>query len=173
MLVKNNKHPPITMPIPSDWQRKAREAETANKSFFKQIKQRTPKNLDEQVKQLHDEVFETLDCLTCANCCKTTSPLFLQKDIERLAKFLSLKAGDFTAQYLRIDEDGDFVLQQTPCPFLGHDNMCMVYEARPNACREYPHTNQRKFHALLRITQKNALICPAVYQIVERLKTIY
>ncbi len=148
----------------------ARDAKSANKRFFDQLKRRKPANLDDTVAQIHNEVFEQYDCLTCANCCKTTSPLFKTKDIERLAKYLRLKPGEFIDTYLHIDEDNDYVLQQSPCPFLGSDNMCAVYEHRPTACREYPHTNNRKFHTLLGITLKNTAICPAVFAIVERLK---
>ena len=122
---------------------------------------------------LHDAAFEKIDCLQCANCCKTTTPIFYMKDIERLAKYLRMKSADFIKQYLHIDEDRDYVLNVTPCPFLGSDNYCSVYESRPNACREYPHTNARKFHRLFDITIKNTAICPAVYEIVEKLKKVY
>jgi Fe-S-cluster containining protein len=77
---------------------------------------------------------------------------------------------DFEAKYLRIDEDGDKVLQFVPCPFLGVDNYCSIYEDRPKACREFPHTNRAKFHQLTEITSKNVAVCPAVFTMLERLK---
>ncbi|MFT6686082.1 MAG: Fe-S-cluster containining protein [Bacteroidia bacterium] len=121
---------------------------------------------------MHEEVFACTDCLKCANCCKTTGPLFTQKDIERIAKHLKLKPGQFVEKYLRIDEDKDYVLQQVPCPFLAEDNYCGIYEVRPKACREYPHTDRNKMHQILNLTAKNVEICPAVYEIVERLKQV-
>ena len=151
---------------------KAKMAEKENKQFFQKLKKQKPKKLDETVQALHQEVFEDIDCLECANCCKTTSPLFKQKDIERLAKHFKMSPGAFIDIYLHIDEDGDYVFNEAPCPFLAPDNYCMVYDHRPNACREYPHTDQRKFHQVLNITVKNTAICPAVYNIVERLKTV-
>ncbi|OWY21490.1 YkgJ family cysteine cluster protein [Sphingobacteriales bacterium UPWRP_1] len=154
-------------------QKKAKDAEPANKRLFKQLKQKSPKDLDQTVQQLHNQAFEQIDCTNCANCCKTTSPRFIPKDIERLSKHFRISPGDFTRQYLKIDEDSDYVLQQTPCPFLGTDNLCLVYEHRPNACREYPHTNQRKFHRHFGITLNNTFICPAVYQIVAQLQQVY
>ncbi len=141
-----------------------------NKKFFDKLKKNPPKNLDQQFHQLHEEAFKKIDCLTCANCCKTTGPLFTQKDIERLSSHFKLKPSQFIEKHLHIDEDQDYVLNVLPCPFLGEDNYCSVYESRPNACREYPHTNQRKMHTILKETLNNIPVCPAVFEIVERMK---
>jgi Fe-S-cluster containining protein len=134
------------------------------------IKKKPPGNLDLLFEEAHEEVFSKTDCLTCANCCKTASPMLFEKDIERLSKHLKLKPGEFIVQYLYIDTDGIFAFRQTPCPFLGNDNYCSVYEHRPKACREYPHTNMRKMHTLLTLAEKNLQICPAVAQIVQRIE---
>jgi Fe-S-cluster containining protein len=150
----------------------ALQKQTENKKFFEKLKRSKTKNLDEMVHQFHDEAFEHIDCLTCANCCKTTGPLFKQKDIERLSAHFKIKPSQFIDKYLHIDEDNDYVLNLLPCPFLGNDNYCSVYEARPNACREYPHTNQRKIHTIYKETFNNIPICPAVFEIVEKLKKI-
>lgn len=120
--------------------------------------------------ELHEDEFSRTDCLNCANCCKTTGPLFTQKDIERIAKHFKMKPGEFIDTYLRMDEDNDFVLQQVPCPFLGADNYCSIYEKRPKACREYPHTDRKDFHKISNITIKNTAVCPAAYNIVEEMK---
>jgi Fe-S-cluster containining protein len=141
-----------------------------NRQFFDKLKLKKPKNLDEHFHNAHDDVFEEMDCLDCANCCKTTSPIFYQKDIERASKRLRLKPGDFIDRYLKIDEDKDYVLQTAPCPFLGPDNYCSIYEDRPNACREYPHTDRKKMVQVLDLTYKNTLVCPAVLKITEKVK---
>ena len=73
-------------------------------------------------------------------------------------------------KYVVKDEDGDYVFKQTPCVFLGADNFCSIYEARPNACREYPHTNRKKMHQILDLTIKNAEICPAVVRILDNME---
>lgn len=143
------------------------------KSLTQWLKRKKPKDLDAVVHHCHDAVFSEVDCLKCANCCKTTGPLFTEKDIERLARHLKLKAADFEQRYLRTDEDGDKVLQSTPCPFLGPDNYCSVYEQRPKACREYPHTDRRRQKQLLDLNLKNAKMCPAVHDIMERLEAHY
>ncbi len=149
-------------------QRLARE----NKKFLSDLKKKEPRKVDDAFHRLHDDVFEELNCLDCANCCKTTSPIFYQSDIERVAKALRMKPGDFVVQYLRMDEEHDFVLKSTPCPFLDPDNACRVYENRPKACREYPHTNRKKMVQITDLTFKNTLVCPAVLEMVERLKKI-
>ena len=141
-----------------------------NKTLFARLKKKKPKKLDKIVHELHDEVFQEIDCLDCANCCKSISPTLYDKDIERLAKHLKIKPSQFVNEYLYLDDEGDYVFRQTPCPFLLPDNYCLVYESRPKACREYPHTDRSRFYQLLNLTLKNSLICPAVLELIERLK---
>lgn len=143
-----------------------------NKKFLLSLKKKNPRKLDDVVHALHNEAFEHIDCLACANCCKTTSPIFYPTDIERAAHALRMKPGDFIQKYLRIDEDKDYVLQQAPCPFLDSENYCSIYESRPKACREYPHTNRKKVVQIMELTYKNTLVCPAVLHITEKLKSI-
>lgn len=140
--------------------------------LFARIRKRVPKDLDEVMEELHEEVFAETDCLACANCCKTTSPVFTDKDIERIAKHLRLRPSELVERYLHLDEDRDYVLNHAPCTFLGADNYCSIYEARPKACREYPHTDRKNFHQILPLTLKNTEICPAAFAIVERLKAV-
>jgi hypothetical protein len=149
---------------------KAKEKQSENKKFFARLRKRPPKDLDYTMQELHTEEFRKTDCLECANCCKTTGPLFTRADIERISKHLRLKPRAFIEGYLRVDEDNDHVLKQVPCAFLGVDNYCSIYEVRPKACREYPHTNRKKFHQLGTLTVKNTTICPAAYNIVEEMK---
>ena len=149
---------------------KAREKQTENKKFFSKLKKRTPKDLDYVMQELHEAEFERTDCLTCANCCKTTGPLFTNADVERIAKHFRMKPSQFIYQYLRIDEENDYVLQSVPCSFLGADNYCSIYEVRPKACREFPHTDRKKFQQISNLTLKNVAICPAAFHIVEEMK---
>lgn len=141
-----------------------------NKKFFQKLKKKKAGDIDQAFHYAHDEVFERFDCLTCANCCKTTGPLFTTKDIDRLANYFRISPSQFIDKYLRIDEDNDYVLQKVPCTFLDEDNYCRVYEVRPKACREYPHTDRRNMHQILNLTRKNLEICPAVQEVVEIVK---
>jgi len=149
----------------------AEEKRVENVKFFKRLKKRTPKNLDVVMQGLHADEFEKTDCMTCGNCCKTTSPIFTEKDIQRISKHLKLKETAFISTYLDRDLDDFFVLKSAPCSFLDlRDNSCFIYDVRPKACKEYPHTDRRKFIQIAPLTIKNTEICPAVYNIVERLK---
>jgi len=138
-------------------------------ALFKWLKKKKPKNLDDVVHALHLEAFDELDCLECANCCSTISPIVTEKDIERLAKSQKIKAVDFIEKFLYRDEDYDFVFKETPCPFLMSDNYCMVYEDRPKACREYPHTDRKRFVQILDLTHKNCEICPVAFGVIDEM----
>jgi uncharacterized protein len=148
----------------------AEKNKKSNQAYLKKLKNKPPKNLDNLFHQAHENVFNTTNCLTCANCCKTTSPIFYQRDIERAAAAVKIKPGEFIQKYLFMDEEGDFVLQKAPCPFLDKENYCSIYESRPTACREYPHTDRKKMHQILDLTYRNTMVCPAVLEIVEHIK---
>ena len=145
------------------------EKETIRK-VVKKIAAKKPKDLDANFQQLHTEAFKKIDCLTCSNCCKTTSPIFKEQDIKRLAKLFKKKPVEFIEESLRVDEDNDYVLKSSPCPFLMPDNKCFVYDVRPQACSEYPHTNRKNMYQILDLTHRNTLVCPAVAKIVTILK---
>ena len=148
----------------------AKDTHIETKKYFDKLKKKTPKNLDYQMQDLHEVEFKKTNCLECANCCKTTGPLFTSADIERISKHLRQKPQQFIDQYLRIDEDKDYVLQSVPCHFLDSDNTCFIYDVRPKACREFPHTDRKKFQQIADLTLQNVAICPAAYNIVEEMK---
>lgn len=149
----------------------SKEKHLETKKYFKKLKKKTPKRLDILMQELHDEEFSKADCLACANCCKTSSPIFTDRDIARISKRFRMKEQQFIAQFLQRDEDDFMVLKEAPCTFLNeNDNTCTIYDVRPKACAEYPHTNRKKFIQLTNLTLKNTEICPAVFNIVEELK---
>jgi uncharacterized protein len=149
----------------------AKEKLIESKKYFAKLRKRTPKNLDLVMQELHNNEFKKTDCLTCSNCCKTTSPIFTDKDIQRISKHFKMKVVNFTSQYLDRDTDDFHVLKSAPCSFLDlSDNTCSIYDVRPKACSEYPHTNRRKFIQITDLTLNNAQICPATYNIIEALK---
>lgn len=150
---------------------KAKEVHVESKQYFARLKKRTPKKLDLTVQKLHDDEFKKTDCLVCGNCCKTTSPIFTDKDIERISKHLKMKVVNFISQYLERDGDDFHVLKTAPCSFLDlSDNSCFIYDVRPKACKEYPHTDRRKFIQITDLTLTNVEICPAAFNIIEALK---
>ena len=140
--------------------------------FIKKLKKKKLKKLDAVVHELHDEAFSEFDCLHCANCCKTIGPRLVEKDIDRLAKHFKIKPAAFIEQCIKTDDDGDFVFNSHPCPFFFFYNYCMVYESRPKACHDYPHTDRNHFHKILDLSHKNCETCPVVFEIFEELKKI-
>ncbi len=150
-------------------QQLAQKSESAFKQFFKKNKKKI-ENADELVLKLHKQAFLKTDCLQCANCCRTLGPRITGKDIDQIAKALRIKPAKVIENYLRIDEDNDYVFQSMPCPFLMNDNYCSIYENRPKACREYPHTDRKRFYQIYQLTVKNAYTCPVAYSVLENLQ---
>ncbi len=149
-----------------NWQKKAEERQKLYKSFLQSAnKNKVLKALP----ALHDEAFEKIDCLQCAACCKNYSPRFKTTDIKRISKHLRMKESVFIETYLRLDEDGDYVVRSTPCPFLGHDNFCSIYEHRPSDCERFPYTDEDVLLKRIPLTLKNSSFCPAVYYVLEKL----
>ena len=149
-----------------NWEKKSSERQ----KLYKQYLARVDKNKAIRVlPSLHEEAFEQVDCLACTNCCKNYSPRFKTPDIKRISKVLSLKESVFIERYLRIDEEGDYVLKSKPCPFLGTDNYCSIYNDRPSDCRRFPYTDEDVFVKRPQLTLKNTSFCPAAFYVVEKL----
>lgn len=137
---------------------------------FKRLLQRADKNaVLQRIPALHAEAFAKIDCLQCAACCKSYSPRFKTPDVKRIAKYLQQRESDFIETYLRVDEDGDFVAKRAPCPFLGTDNRCSIYQVRPSDCARFPYTDEDVLIKRQALTLKNATFCPIVNHVLERL----
>lgn len=152
--------------IPADWQKLAKARKKDYTQYLKRCDQR---KVIRALPEMHEEAFSKIDCLQCANCCKNHSPRFKIPDIKRIAKFLGMKEGELIQTYLRLDEDNDHVLQHQPCSFLGDNNACSIYEARPSDCARYPYTDEDVLVKRQALTVKNTEVCPAVYSILEKL----
>jgi Fe-S-cluster containining protein len=150
------------------------EKKSANRQkVYKQFLQRADKNkVLKQLPGLHQEAFSKIDCLQCANCCKNYSPRFKTPDIKRISKHLKMRESDFIETYLKVDEDGDFVAKSTPCPFLGTNNFCSIYEQRPSDCHRFPYTDEDVFIKRQQLTLKNSGFCPITYYVLEKLLSV-
>ncbi len=122
--------------------------------------------------QTHEEVFDELDCLDCANCCKSIPPMLSKRDVKRIAKQLGLSTLQFEEKYTIVDEDGDTVINASPCPFLKEDNKCKIYEVRPAACRLYPHSGEQQFFKNFSHHKRNMKYCPGLMEIMRRLSEV-
>ena len=126
--------------------------------------------MDRRVHLLHREFASLIDCTTCANCCKEVSPSLSQTDVVRLSEYFGIGIPDFSEKYLEPPKDSDKQrIREKPCPFL-RENLCTVYEARPDACRSFPHLHKKDF--IFRTIQvvTNCHICPIVFNVFEELK---
>jgi Predicted Fe-S-cluster oxidoreductase len=151
---------------PEELKQLAKKQAPLFKSFYKKNKRKLEK-MDNEVHCFHEKFSKETDCLSCANCCRNLGPAIYDKDIERMAKTLHIKPSEVVETYLRKDEDQDYVFKSMPCPFLMPDNYCSIYENRPKACREYPHTDRKKFYQIYNLTTKNAETCPIAYKVLE------
>jgi uncharacterized protein len=147
--------------------------ETAGKEelkAFKQLLQRADKNkVLRQLPDLHELAFEQIDCLQCAACCKNYSPRFKTTDVKRISKHLGMRESQFIDTYLNVDEEGDFVVKKSPCPFLGSDNACSIYEVRPSDCARFPYTDEDVIIKRQALTLKNATFCPITFKVLQGL----
>ncbi|HJU45344.1 MAG TPA: YkgJ family cysteine cluster protein [Chitinophagaceae bacterium] len=149
-----------------NWEKRSQE----NQKKYRQLLQRADKNkVLKQLPALHEAAFRKIDCLQCANCCKNYSPRFKTPDIKRIAKYLKMKEGDFIETYLRLDEEGDYVVKASPCPFLGADNYCSIYDQRPSDCQRFPYTDEDVLLKRPQLTLKNSSFCPIVHEVLEGL----
>jgi Fe-S-cluster containining protein len=152
------------------WQEKAQKNQKVNRRLLDKLQTKKGKKLEKHLHALHEEAFSHIDCSACANCCKTISPRFKTLDIKRIARYLGMKESAFIETYLRLDEDGDYVVKSIPCPFLGADNLCGIYEVRPGDCKNYPYTDSHEFFKHPQTTFQNSTVCPAVFYVLKQLR---
>jgi Fe-S-cluster containining protein len=149
-----------------NWEKKSKERQ----KLYKQYLQRANKNeVLKQIPVLHEEAVSRIDCLQCANCCKNFSPRFKTPDIKRISKHLKMRESEFIDNFLRVDDEGDFVAKTLPCPFLGADNYCSIYDQRPSDCQRFPYTDEDVIIKRKALTLKNTTFCPITYYVLEGL----
>jgi Fe-S-cluster containining protein len=152
-----------------NWEKKSREKQKQFKNFLERAdRNKVLKHLPD----LHEEAFQKINCLDCAACCKNYSPRFKTPDLKRISKHLGMKESHFIDKYLNVDEEGDFVVKSAPCPFLGSDNKCSVYDVRPSDCARFPYTDEDVIIRRKALTLKNSSFCPATFYVLERLTQI-
>ena len=150
--------------LPKNWEKLARERKKEYERFLK----KADKNLIlKRQQEFHEEASTSVNCLQCANCCKGYSPRFKTPDIKRISKVLKMKEGAFIEKYLKLDEEGDYVVKSTPCPFLGSNNYCSIYTDRPSDCARFPYTDEDVLFKRPALTLKNVTFCPIVYSVLE------
>ncbi|MCX6380307.1 MAG: YkgJ family cysteine cluster protein [Armatimonadetes bacterium] len=126
--------------------------------------------LDAIVEETTDTVWKQIDCTTCANCCRTLQIVVDDKDISRLSAHLGTTPSEFSRRYVQIGKDKTKYFTKIPCPFLGEDNRCTVYEARPQACSGYPYLHWKGFRTHSLMMLDGCSTCPIVFNVWHALK---
>jgi Fe-S-cluster containining protein len=171
-LKKAAKVKPIAIDKPIEYMKKSlRKNKKTYTTFLKGLLHRKLRGLDSVALSLNKLAFEQIDCLKCANCCKTMSPTYKKADVKRIAKHLNMSSQEYYDKYLEVDEDsGDYMNKSLPCQFLKKDNKCSIYPVRPKDCSGFPHTQWRDFKLYISGTHiQNMEYCPVTHHVVERM----
>ena len=123
--------------------------------------------------KIAEEIEDQTDCTQCANCCRVATVRLIERDVEKLAKFLRVKPAQFLRDYTVESAEEGLVLRRTEqgCVFLD-GNTCTVYEARPQTCIYFPHLIHGPGSFVSRMWQMpdRACYCPIVYNSLEAIK---
>jgi len=116
-------------------------------------------------------MWKDVNCMECANCCKTMTPTFTKKDVRRISTYLGMQPKEFVDKWLiKEEESGDWVNKTQPCQFLDlSTNMCSIYEVRPDDCAKFPHLTKKKMVDYMHVHRQNLAYCPATYKMVEKM----
>lgn len=138
--------------------------------FLSDLEQHPPELLDVYAEQIDKEVWIETDCLACANCCRTMSPVFTNQDIKRIATHLRMSASAFKEKWLYKNEKGEWMNRAQPCQFLDlKTNNCSVYAVRPADCASFPHLTKKRMIDYMHVHKQNIAYCPATFKMVEKL----
>lgn len=153
------------------FKQKVRHHGKAFKRYLGRLEKKPAPNLDKLAEEVNTEVWKEVDCLSCANCCKTMTPTFTTKDIKRISAHLEMSVAGFKEKWLYYDKkDKDWMNTKQPCQFLDlGSNLCSIYEVRPSDCAGFPHLTRKKMTEYIHVHQQNISYCPATYKMVEKM----
>ena len=153
------------------FKQKVRHHQKVFRRFLTKIEKNPPRGLDKMAEAVDTEVWKEIDCLSCANCCKTMSPTFTAKDIKRISLYFEMTPKEFKEKWLYFDKkDGDWMNVKQPCQFLDlSTNMCSIYEVRPADCAGFPHLKKKKMVEYIHVHKQNVSYCPATFKMVEKM----
>ncbi|MBA3976175.1 MAG: hypothetical protein C0504_18365 [Candidatus Solibacter sp.] len=157
---------------PAEIRRLARQHEAEDLEFRRYVHGRHIS--DHPLRERAAALLQTFDCKSCGNCCRQTRVPVSADGIAAIAAFLGMDAGKVRQLYTERGDDSSETLlrqQDDACVFLDA-GLCMVYAARPEACRQFPAI---ALHADLLGNRmpsvcRQAAICPVVFQALEEFK---
>lgn len=153
------------------FKRKLPNSRSKFRRFLNKMDKAPAKGIDKLTAIIDKEVWEEVDCLTCANCCKKMTPTFTPSDLKRISAHFGETVEEFKKKWLKKDRsNGDWVNVTQPCQFLNlKDNKCSIYAIRPVDCSGFPHLAKKKFDDYAHIHKQNIDYCPATFKMVEKL----
>lgn len=153
------------------FKQKVRHTKNSFRRFLTQLKKYPPKRLNRLTSMLEKEVWKEVDCLSCANCCKTMTPTFNAADLKRISAYFGQTVEEFKSQWLYKERKkaGDWLNKKQPCQFLNlKDNKCSIYAIRPADCAGFPHLS-KNLKDYVHVHKQNLEYCPAAYRLVEKM----
>ncbi|MCP9749693.1 YkgJ family cysteine cluster protein [Ferruginibacter sp. HRS2-29] len=152
------------------FRKKLSQNRTAFRRFLNKTEKTPPPAIDKVTPVVAQEVWQEVDCLSCANCCKKMTPTFTPADLKRISNHFGQTPDEFRKQWLRKDRNKDLINKTEPCQFLNlQDNKCSIYAIRPADCAGFPHLSKRKWTDYAYIHKQNIDYCPATYKMVEKM----
>ena len=153
------------------FQQKVNLHKKAFKRYLGKVEKNPPKDLYKTLVAIDKEVWQEVDCLSCANCCKKMTPTFTDKDLKRAAKYLQMTPVAFQEKWLQYDKkEKEWTNVKQPCQFLDlKTNMCSIYSVRPADCSGFPHFTKKQPVLYLHVHQQNIQYCPATFKMVEKM----
>lgn len=144
------------------------------RSFIRKSEAVAPRSISKVLSVIEPGVWQEVECLSCANCCKKMTPTFTDKDLKRISAHFEMSPDAFRKKWLRKDRNKDLVNKTEPCQFLNlADNKCSIYEIRPADCAGFPHLSKTKWTEYAHVHLQNIDFCPATYKMVEKLMLHY
>ena len=150
---------------------RVRHRKTAMRAFLAGLRKNPPKKLDQLALKVEREVWREISCITCANCCKSMTPTYKLKDMQRISTHLGMTVQEFKDKWLYREEGSrQWLNRSNPCQFLDlKTNMCSIYEVRPLDCAGFPHFSRPKMEEYVPMHKQNVEFCPATYRMVEKM----
>ena len=124
---------------------------------------------------LASEVHQRIDCTNCANCCRHSIVPVNPPEIQNIARHLGATPEAVACLYTVPDPDAPasrlLLNSGEACVFLD-GSLCMIYEARPKTCRDFPHVavGTHSLGSRPSSLARWAALCPIIFNALERYK---
>jgi uncharacterized protein len=142
------------------------------RSFLLRTEKEEPKGINKLSAVVEPQVWAEVDCLSCANCCKSMTPTFTPQDLKRISAHFNQTPEAFKKQWLK-KSNNDLVNKTEPCQFLNLvDNKCSIYAIRPADCSGFPHLSKKRWSEYAHVHKQNIDYCPATFKMVEKMKLL-